>query len=505
MSWNIGFIFILLLSVLTTFSFPITTTLYKAIQDPATSICPLFQKVALTTTEPDYLKYCPYPIDFNSTELHIIRCSLYLTQFNLLCESDLPTIPQVFLSMEELERALLYNEGKSVLINTCNIFTQPLVKHNNTVIDKFFAEKCETFCANALTNKIEMICVAASYLRLIAIKTQENMQITKTIQENVNKTSQIAASDSILLDKHEVSDKGHFIPIVAQSGNEATQVLQVQEEHLERQVDNSGLTSVTSVGNTGPLTLSHMTLTEPGKENADISQDNDGISSNGNDNTAIVTSKQVAAESTATMEEPHNSISVNAKPESNEKTNNTKVAEEKTPEKSKTPPQPAVDVKSMTQPVKNDDPPAPNDIPQDYAVETDYPSGNKDIVIDSPENNRPLPEVLKRPDFTEKEDEDNLSHNLYKDDRTVEDDSYFFTYFMMLCVVFIFAYVGYHNKQKIIAIVVEGRRGSSGGGRGGRSRGGRRPNSANYQKLDSNLEEAVSSNTPSKNSSKVIY
>ncbi|XP_011707032.1 PREDICTED: trans-Golgi network integral membrane protein 1-like [Wasmannia auropunctata] len=47
-------------------------------------------------------------------------------------------------------------------------------------------------------------------------------------------------------------------------------------------------------------------------------------------------------------------------------------------------------------------------------------------------------------------------------------------------------YIGYHNKQKIFAIVLEGRRSRS-------NRGRRRPSTASYRKLDCTLEEAVTS------------
>ncbi|GJQ69468.1 hypothetical protein Trydic_g6575 [Trypoxylus dichotomus] len=78
-----------------------------------------------------------------------------------------------------------------------------------------------------------------------------------------------------------------------------------------------------------------------------------------------------------------------------------------------------------------------------------------------------------------------------------EEDSFFFIYFMMVCAVFILGYIGYHNKQKVLALVIEGRRGRRGSRRG-------RPNSANYHKLDSNLEEAVTSSC-NKNTTNIIY
>lgn len=78
-------------------------------------------------------------------------------------------------------------------------------------------------------------------------------------------------------------------------------------------------------------------------------------------------------------------------------------------------------------------------------------------------------------------------------------DSNFFTYFMLLMLLCIIMYVGYHNKSKILALVLEGRRGS-GSGRGG----GRRKHTAAYRKLDSNLEEAITSGASSR-ASQIIY
>lgn len=109
----------------------------------------------------------------------------------------------------------------------------------------------------------------------------------------------------------------------------------------------------------------------------------------------------------------------------------------------------------------------------------------------------------------EKQQEEKLESNLkpiktkesmfpYANDTAVnEDDSYFFFYFMVVCVAFVLGYVGYHNKQKILAIVLEGRK--------GRRSQRRRPNSANYHKLDCNLEEAVTSTCSNKSTTNVIY
>ncbi|XP_070156092.1 trans-Golgi network integral membrane protein 1 [Polyergus mexicanus] len=84
----------------------------------------------------------------------------------------------------------------------------------------------------------------------------------------------------------------------------------------------------------------------------------------------------------------------------------------------------------------------------------------------------------------------------YSNIRT-EDDSHFFTYFTVITVACIAGYIGYHNKQKILAIVLEGRRSRS-------NRGRRRPSTANYRKLDCTLEEAVTSQCNA-NVTHVIY
>ncbi|XP_012521355.1 trans-Golgi network integral membrane protein 1 [Monomorium pharaonis] len=84
----------------------------------------------------------------------------------------------------------------------------------------------------------------------------------------------------------------------------------------------------------------------------------------------------------------------------------------------------------------------------------------------------------------------------YSNMRT-EDDSHFFTYFTVITLACLAGYIGYHNKQKILAIVLEGRRSRN-------NRGRRRPSTASYRKLDCTLEEAVTSQCNA-NVTHVIY
>ncbi|XP_043468281.1 trans-Golgi network integral membrane protein TGN38-like isoform X2 [Leptopilina heterotoma] len=81
--------------------------------------------------------------------------------------------------------------------------------------------------------------------------------------------------------------------------------------------------------------------------------------------------------------------------------------------------------------------------------------------------------------------------------KKAEEESHIFSYFVAFSLLFVCCYIGYLNKKKILAILLEGRRSRNGRGR-------RRPSTANYRKLDSNLEEAVTSQCNT-NATNVIY
>ena len=85
------------------------------------------------------------------------------------------------------------------------------------------------------------------------------------------------------------------------------------------------------------------------------------------------------------------------------------------------------------------------------------------------------------------------------DEQAIETQSTFFSYFVAFTILCIVGYLVFHNKKKIIALVLEGRR------RNPSSRGGaRRSSSAQYRKLDNNLEEAMADNSDD-NLRHVIY
>ncbi|CAG9857959.1 unnamed protein product [Phyllotreta striolata] len=128
--------------------------------------------------------------------------------------------------------------------------------------------------------------------------------------------------------------------------------------------------------------------------------------------------------------------------------------------------------------------------PDDDTIPLDnqqQPPAEEEFVI--VEKEKPMPD--KKPD-TLQENPINVENA-----EEIDGESYFMSYFMVVCVLVVLGYVGYHNRVKVMALMLEGKRNR-------RQYRGRRPNSANYHKLDSNLEEAISSNV-TKTSTNVIY
>merc|ERR1712013_206834 len=61
--------------------------------------------------------------------------------------------------------------------------------------------------------------------------------------------------------------------------------------------------------------------------------------------------------------------------------------------------------------------------------------------------------------------------------------SNFFSYFIVLAIITIIVYLVFHNKKKILGLIVEGR--------SGRQSGRRRSGGREYRKLDSNMEDMM--------------
>ncbi|XP_058458940.1 trans-Golgi network integral membrane protein TGN38-like isoform X1 [Malaya genurostris] len=127
-----------------------------------------------------------------------------------------------------------------------------------------------------------------------------------------------------------------------------------------------------------------------------------------------------------------------------------------------------------------------------------------DDTIEEPNKEEPIPVQQ----HSKQEPDGNVLAEVQKeelrDDPFFEEtDSNFFSYFLFVMFACIVCYVAYHNKAKLFALVLEGRRNNS--GRGGFSKG--RKHTAAYRKLDSNLEEAITSSATgnSRSTSQIIY
>jgi len=115
--------------------------------------------------------------------------------------------------------------------------------------------------------------------------------------------------------------------------------------------------------------------------------------------------------------------------------------------------------------------------------------GGNDDIEESAED---VPEVFDDHQYNDKKDSyysksDPIVENTMQDAKSPSLDdssSSFFSYFILLSIVAIVAYLVFHNKQKILALILEGRR-----RQGSRRRSGGRE----YRKLDSNLEDTMNS------------
>jgi len=148
--------------------------------------------------------------------------------------------------------------------------------------------------------------------------------------------------------------------------------------------------------------------------------------------------------------------------------------------------------------------PPPNNIPQNQINELtamDKYESEPKVKTEAPVLK---PEPVELPEESKPDDKvENLQvyphmENHMNDEETIETQSAFLSYFVAFTVLCIISYICWHNKKKIIALILEGRRRNPSG------RGGRRSSSAQYRKLDNNLEEAMADNSDD-NLRHVIY
>jgi len=128
-------------------------------------------------------------------------------------------------------------------------------------------------------------------------------------------------------------------------------------------------------------------------------------------------------------------------------------------------------------------------------TKADDANDKEDVAVEKPSKDVTESKIEPAMPNNEKEIVETKYENNMKTGPEIDEQSSFFGYFILLSIVAIIAYLVFHNKQKILALVLEGRR-----RQGNRRRSGGRE----YRKLDSNLEDTMD---PGKETSlrQVIY
>jgi len=119
--------------------------------------------------------------------------------------------------------------------------------------------------------------------------------------------------------------------------------------------------------------------------------------------------------------------------------------------------------------------PLPNESP---AVDSEIPE-KEDHVMDANEEDAPAVKEESKVDTPME-----TSFEKQMDSGAADPpQSNFFSYFIVLAIITIIAYLVFHNKKKILGLIVEGR--------SGRQAGRRRSGGREYRKLDSNMEDMM--------------
>ena len=134
-----------------------------------------------------------------------------------------------------------------------------------------------------------------------------------------------------------------------------------------------------------------------------------------------------------------------------------------------------------------------DEIPKSDTEPNQYDEDNAEKDMEKPVDvKNTVPEKPSKPDQS------------YDSQSEIDEDptnTHFLFYFLAFVVISVVCYVVYQRRNRIIALVVEGRSGPNGRRRGSSTR--ERPSSGSYRKLVNNLEEAISSQSVKK--SNVIY
>lgn len=113
-----------------------------------------------------------------------------------------------------------------------------------------------------------------------------------------------------------------------------------------------------------------------------------------------------------------------------------------------------------------------------------------------PQENIPAPKPVNLPGPSSK-DSSHFAEEKFRSFHEGESQSQAFSYLILFLIMGLVFYLVFHNKKKILALVLEGRQGRQTGGR-------QRHRGARYHKLDNNLEEAMGSSS-SDSMRQIIY
>lgn len=432
------------------FNFIFVTLLFKTQANvlPATLNA---TKVNISTTEKfAELNKCPYFSAINFTT----SCQNYNEKDAVVV--DVEHVLQMFcaLNYANLKSLCQKPQGKEHHIqhqSTVNLTLDAacnLIKHNSTIDQKsikYLGDNCKVFCNSE--GKLLDICEHAAYL---ISENVNDIQATK-LQTNVDNNSKKIATDQVIIPKPQSSDAQPAEVVINTTTNKSTEKSTVDTKQKEIKTnDLPKAETVTSIAKNQAIVIPAETASSPIAETI---------------RTPVTIPKSVDIKQQVDSTSPHTETVI---------TNNKEIISKIQPDVSE------FDDKIVQKTDVSTNP----DVDESQEVQGEY---DDEQSIDQPK----LPEKTKPLNTNEDESPSSVAN-----ENSTEDDSYFFQYFMMVCIVFILGYVGYHNKQKILAIVLEGRK--------GKRQQRRRPNSANYHKLDSNLEEAVTSSC-SKNATNVIY
>ncbi|GAB1862284.1 Trans-Golgi network integral membrane protein 2 [Camponotus japonicus] len=442
--------------------------------------------------ESEYAKLCaslPYPIaplDFNEQNLNIFLClGLYDTAYKI-CQYSSQTFVNTTILTPNLEKfapnatfdAILENEkefcdklhGFTSSYNKIDSLLKPLVE----MLNKLY--KCQKMCFE-FNDKLKPLCAVFAWIK----KYDDIKKASRT------ETKNLVISDLIL---NETSDKIEHKKISESNEQNINKLITISKNNNIKKTHLNGSQTVTTIHAEfhAEKVKSDSEKSSEAQKKLDIDLKTSAHKSSSpmldeNKNKIIdktETNVKIAKPTKTTT--PNSDLQV---PSMNNPTSNVPkkdVSEEKG-EKFKE--QNIDDLKTSTLSENTQDHYDARNPEEDTETNIDSNIEDADTIQQSTRNqNENVPELFKQ-------------ENLRNPNIRTEDDSHLFTYFTVVTVACIAGYIGYHNKQKILAIVLEGRR-----SRSNRSR--RRPSTANYRKLDCTLEEAVTSQCNA-NVTHVIY